>query len=427
MANKLGAAFLRCSLGPLNYAGGCILSSKFVEGLNELSSDNLYGGLRRGIEETAKQAGVGVADVERLLPMNDVKAAAARLDAAQKGAVTAWQMYAGHLGGLMKGVADLTVDGRAPDVSQFLARLAKKVVRDRPLSEPLQALADAVAQWLDLVEACGDRIGDGGELAAAYRRRKLRRVGAIVAAGVLVAGSAGFALWIGAVRGRVDKALANADPCAASAIDPGDLSHASSAQQKRADELRAACDDTKKREAEAKAEAEKREAEAREKERVKKEREARCDALAQHLAAGALAAEDEATAGPKAALLGRVAKGSIDRADLVETELPCADTPAGAKIADAFGAAIAATPTAWARVEDISDRAFAVLVAKKDALPGSPKQVLADHADRYARKAILSPDDAVRARALKLCKLKDELGVPGGKYCATMIALANKK
>lgn len=427
MANKLGAAFLRCSLGPLNYAGGCILSSKFVEGLNELSSDNLYGGFSRGIEETARQAGVGVADVERLLPMAEVKAAAAHLDAAQRGAVAAWQMYAGHLGGLMKGVADLTVDGRAPDVSQFLARLAKKVVRDRPLSEPLQALADAVAQWLDLVEACGDRIGDGGELAAAYRRRRLQRIGVIAAAGLVIASSIGGVVWILSVRARVDAALAGADPCAAIAIDPGDLSRASSAQQKRAEELRATCEEAKKKEAEARAAVEKREAEAREAEARKKAHEAGCEALAQHLAAGALTGDDEALAGAKAALLGRVAKGAIDRADLAEADLPCADAPAGAKIADAFAAAVAATPLAWSRPDEVSDRVYAALVAKKDTLPGSPKQMLAAHADRVAMKAIVSRDDAFQARASKLCKLKDELGIPGGKYCATLFVIANKK
>jgi hypothetical protein len=426
MANKLGAAFLRCSLGPLNYAGGCILSSKFVEGLNELSSDNLYGGFSRGIEETARHAGVGVTDVERLLPMSDVRAAAARLDAAQKGAVAAWQMYAGHLGGLMKGVADLTVDGRAPDVSQFLARLAKKVVRDKPLSEPLQALADAVAHWLDLVEACSDRIGDGGELAAAYRARRLRRVGAIGAGVVALAAIGGLALWIGAVRSRVDAALSQQDPCAATAIDPSDLSRASGAQQKRAAELSASCEERKKKEAEERAAVEKREADARAAAEKKKAREAACDALAKDLAAGKLTAEDEALAGPKAALLARVAKGAVDKGDLVEGALPCADAPAGKPIAEAFAAAVAATPSAWARADDVSDQVYAALVDKRDALPGSPKQALAAHADKVAMKAIVSRDEAFKARATRLCNLKKELGIPGGKYCATLFVLAKK-
>ncbi|MFT3764832.1 MAG: hypothetical protein QM820_04845 [Minicystis sp.] len=315
MANKLGAAFLRCSLGPLNYAGGCILSSKVEQGLSELSADNLHGGLKRGIEETAQKAGVGVVDVERLLPMQDITSCAARLDMAQRNALEAWRTYAGHLGGLMKGVADLTVDGRAPDVSHFLARLSKKVVRDRPLSEPLEALSHEVASWLDLVERCGDLIGDGDVLTRAYRRRRLQRFAVIGAAGAVCVSAIGVVIWIHAVRARVDAALSAADPCAAAAIDPGDLARASGDQQRLAGERRAACDEAKKREAEARAAQEKREAEAREAEARKREQEARCEALSQHLAAGTIGPEDAAAAGASAALLGRVAKSALEAAD----------------------------------------------------------------------------------------------------------------
>lgn len=427
MANKLGAAFLRCSLGPLNYAGGLIMSSKVEGGLNELSADNLYGGLKRGIDETAKQAGVRAADVERLLPMADVNACAARLDAAQKAALDAWRRYAGHLGGLMSGVADLTVDGRAPDVSHFLERLSKKVVRDRPLSEPLQALSGEVAAWLDLVEKCGDLIGDGEVLARAYRRRVMMRGAAIGAAGLTCAGAIAVVAWVSVVRSRIDAALAVADPCAAAAIDPGDLARASSAQSARVEALRAKCDEAKKREAEARAEQARREQEAREAEAKKREREAKCDALAQHLAAGELSADDAAAAGQGADLLGRVAKKAIAGPDLAAAELPCADTGAGKKIAEAYDTAVAASPMVWSRPDAVSERAYAALVARKDALPGSPKQMLAKHADRNASKAIVSKDDAEKARAMRICQLTDELGIRGGKYCATLFVLAGKR
>lgn len=427
MANKLGAAFLRCSLGPLHYAGGCILSTKVKEGLAELGADNLHGGLTRGIDEAARHAGVRVADVEALLPMAEVRAVAARLDAAQRAAVDAWQMYAGHLGGLMKGVADLTVDGRAPDVSQFLARLAKKVVRDRPLSEPLAELSDAVASWLDLVERCADLIGDGQVLARAFRARRRRRLGAVGAAGLLMVGCASVALWISAVRGRVDEALGAADACAASAIDPADLERASSAQRERAAALRATCDETRRREAEARAEEEKREAEARAIEEKKRDREQRCATLAGKLAAGAVSGEDAAVAGAQAALIARVAQGALDRADVATEELPCADTPSGAKIAEAFAAALAASPAAWARADEVSERSYAALLARKESLPGAPRQVLGQHADRNAMKALVSRDEARKARAARVCRLVDELGVGAGKYCKTLFVLAAKR
>lgn len=427
MANKLGAAFLRCSLGPLNYAGGCILSTKFEEGLSELSADNLHGGMRRGIEETAKHVGVSVADVERLLPMADVSACAGRLDAAQKQALAAWKAHAGHLGGLMKGVADLTVDGRAPDVSAFLARLAKKVVRDRPLAEPLEVLSIEVASWLDLIERCADLIGDGDVLTRAYRRRVLARAGLIAAAGIVSASAIAVVVWVHAVRARVDVALAAADPCAVTALDPGDLARASSDQERRAGERRAQCEEAKRREAEARAAEEKRAADAREAERRRHEHEAQCAALAAHLGAGSAGAEDAAAAGSAADLVGRIAKKQLASEDLAVADLPCEDTPSAAKIGDAYAVALVASTAAWVRADDVSERARAALVARKDALPSSPRQVLAHRADRAALKALASKEEPAKQRAERLCTLSAELGVPGGKYCKTLFVLAGKR
>jgi hypothetical protein len=428
MANKLGAAFLRCALGPLHYAAGLILSSKVAEGLNELSADSLHGGLRRGIEEAAGQVGVGGADVEGLLPMADIAAAAARLDNAQKGAVHAWDTYAGHIGGLMKGVADLTVDGRALDVSAFLARLSKKVMRDPPLSEPLFTLSVEIGGWVDLVERCGEILADGGVLAAAYRRRRLRRVAAAVAGGLVVAGGLGVGLWLHGVRARVDASLAAADPCAAEGIAPADLDRASDTQKERAAERRHACDEGRRREAAAREAARLADERARAEEQRKKEAVARCDALADHVAsASALTPEDEATAGAAAALLGRVARGAVEKADLLTTDLPCDGSPAGAKIADAFAAALCASPAVWSRPDDVSDRVYAALVARRDALPGSPKQTLALQAETLSKRALVHKDDAGATRAMRICRLKTDIGIRGGKYCATVFAVAGKR
>lgn len=427
MANKLGAAFLRCSLGPLNYAGGCILTGKIPEGLHELGAESLHGGLARGIAEASKHVGVGVRDVERLLPMADIEAAAARLDAAQKAAVQAWSMHAGHLGGMMKGVADLTVDGRAPDVSQFLARLSYKVVRDPPLAEPILALSKEIASWLDLVEHCGDLLADGGVLARAYRRRRLRRVAVGVVAGLVAASGLLVALWLRGVRARVDAALAILDPCAAATIAPADLERATSEQQQRAADRSAACDAGKRRAEEARAEAQRREDTARAEARIRKDHLDRCEALAQHVAGGALVDDDAAVAGGQSALLGRVARSSLERADLLETELPCGDTAAGAKLAEAFAVAVAASNRVWPRADELSERARAALVTRKDALPGSPKQMLAQHAEIVAKKALVSQDSALMARSVALCRLKDDLGIRGGKYCATVYAVASKR
>jgi hypothetical protein len=429
MAQKLGAVFLRCVLGPLNYAAGLIIARKVPEGLRELGVENLHGGFARGVDEVAKTAGVGVADVERLLPMGDVSAAAARLDSAQKAALAAWGAHAGHLGGLLTGVADLTVDGRAPDVSQFLARLAKKVVRDAALCEPLEQLSVAVEGWLDLVERCGELVGDGAELTRAYRARRARRLAAIAAGVVIVAIASGYGLLVRSSRARIDATLSasEADPCAAGGVDPGDFARAAE-EQKRALAGRAiACDEQQRAARELRAAEEALAAQKRELEKLQKELEARCAALADHLVKGALERDDTAFVGAQAALLERVARNGLERDDLLDVELPCAKSPSGPAIAERYAAAVVASPAAWARPEAIGTRAAAALVKQRDALPSSPKQVLAAHADRVALKALASKDEGARARAMAVCQLKDDLGFPGGKYCGTLKMLAAKK
>ncbi len=423
MANKLGAAFLRCSLGPLHYAGGCILASKVADGLRELSADNLHGGFRRGVEEAAKQTGVGVADVERLLPVADVGAAAARLDTAQRNALVAWSAHAGHIGGLLKGVADLTVDGRAPDVSNFLERLSKKVVRDPALAEPLQVLAQEVACWLNLVERCGELLADGGVLARAYRRRQVRQA-VIAAAGVaVVAVGLVFGLRLRAARARVDAVLSAADPCAALALDAADLARASSAQEQRAASLRVACEEQRKREEQTREEQRRREEQARAETQRRKDHEARCEALAERLAGSGPTADDEALAPGGAGLLGRIARRSLERGDLVKVALPCGDTPAGVRIGAEYAAAVVASPAAWANAEDVSARVHDILVEHRAELPSAPKQQLVRTADNLVKRAMIRKSPEIGDQAGRICKLKDDLGVGGAKFCGSLAAL----
>jgi hypothetical protein len=419
MANKLGAAFLRCALGPLNYAGGCILSSNVADGLRELSVDNLHGGLERGIGEAARQVGVRAADVERLLPMDQIEAAAARLDAAQRQAVQVWASYAGQIGGLLKGVTDLTVDGRAPDVSHYLQRLAQKMSRDPQLADPLQALSVEVASWLDVVEHCGELLADGGALAEAYRRRRIRQVIFASVAGVTVVTGVAYGLWIHTARGR-------ADPCAVEGIAPGDLERASADQKQQAAGRLSTCTEQRRRDEQAREDQRRREEQARVETQKRRDHEARCDALAAHVAAGGLTEGDDAEVEGKGALLGRVAHGPLDPGDLADTDLPCADTPAGVKLADAFAAAVLASPTAWVNADALGDRARQILAAHRADLGSKPQATFARHADDAAKKAVIWRSPTELTRAAKLCQLKDELGVRGGKYCAVLFAIAGK-
>ncbi|MEP7123692.1 MAG: hypothetical protein ABJE95_22380, partial [Byssovorax sp.] len=226
MAAKLGGTFLVGAGGPVNYAGQCILSSRVADGLRELTPDSLYGGFRRGVEESAKRVGVGTADVERLLPMSEIHALVTRLTLSQQRAVEAWNLHAGHIGGLLKGVADLTADGRAPDVGLCLDRLARKVMRDRELADPLRALAVDVGEWQDMIARCRDLLDDGSVLERAYRMRRVRRILAIAGLAAVIVGALGVVLWVRAARVRIDAVLAGGDPCVAATIDPGDARRA---------------------------------------------------------------------------------------------------------------------------------------------------------------------------------------------------------
>ncbi len=196
MAAKLGGTFLIGANGPVSYAGQCILSSRVADGLRELTPESLYGGFRRGVEESAKRVGVGVTEVERLLPMEQVRGLISRITVSHRNAVEAWNTHAGHIGGFLKGVADLTADGRAPDVGLCLDRLAKKVARDRELADPLRALAVDVGEWQAIVARCRDLLDDGGILERAYRMRRVRRALLIAGLGAVIVAALGSVLWV---------------------------------------------------------------------------------------------------------------------------------------------------------------------------------------------------------------------------------------
>jgi hypothetical protein len=338
--------------------------------------------------------------------------------------VVAWAAHAGPIGGLLKGVADLTVDGRAPDVSNFLERLSKKVVRDPPLSTPLHVLAMEVATWLDLVEHCGDLLADGGVLAQAYQRRRIRRfaLGGVGGAGLL--GVVGGFLWLHAARARVEEALGAVDPCAALSIDPGDLARASAGQTERARDRSTACEDRRRRDAAVREEQHRHEEQTREADRQRKAREARCDALADHVDGGKeLTPEDRALADAQLPLIQRTSRHALDLADMATRDLPCADTPAGARIAKAFSDAVVASPAAWANADDLSDRVMTILVERAADLPSAPKQQVQAHADNLVRRAMIQKTPVATEQATRACKLKDDLGVRGAKYCPGLAAL----
>ncbi|HHH27329.1 MAG TPA: hypothetical protein ENK57_03125, partial [Polyangiaceae bacterium] len=96
MAQRLGAIFIAAALGPVSYAGRCIMSRRVKEGLAELSPDNLLGGVERGIETVASATSLPKSYVHKLLPMAQLHALAARIAERQREAVTQWDIHTGH-------------------------------------------------------------------------------------------------------------------------------------------------------------------------------------------------------------------------------------------------------------------------------------------------------------------------------------------
>lgn len=427
MAAKLGGTFLVGANGPVNYAGQCLLSSRVADGLRELAPDNLYGGFRRGIEESAKRVGVGPGDVERLLPMEQVRGLVQRLTLSQHNAAQAWNLHAGQIGGFLKGVADLTADGRTPDVGLCLDRLARKVTRDRELAEPLRALALDVAEWQEVIARCRDLLDDGGALERAYRMRRVRRVLAAAALGAIILGALGVILWVRAARARVDALLAAPDPCVAAAIDPGDARRASSDQRALLEARSSACVAQRERAAAEREAARVREERALAAQVRKNEMEQKCAALVEHIEAASMTTEDVAFAGPRADLLRRMAEGALDPADLgpENPDLPCAEALSAPRFNAVFVKAVLASPTRWANADDPSKLVTATLIAHVAELPSSAKQVLAHRADELAKKALIIGVPGLLPRAGRLCQLKDALGIRGGSFCAgALISLA---
>ncbi|MBW2457715.1 MAG: hypothetical protein JRI68_24640, partial [Deltaproteobacteria bacterium] len=307
MAAKLGEQFLNIAQGPVSYAGRCIMARQVDAGLAELTVDNLLGAVERGVATVAKAVGVPADEVSRLLPIDELRKLVERLEANQRAAAEQWRVHTGHVGGLLAGVADLTVDGRPPDIGLCLLRLSKKMKRDKPLALPLHALSEDLDRWQLMLTNCRDALDSGRQLVEAYRRRRLVRI--VAAATILVVLSVVLA-WAYSrqvARGRVDAQLDASDPCSVDAIDADDLARAGGDQLARVNQKKEECELLREKQ---RAAEEARRKEAERKAAAKKKRRehlAQCETLAQHIEAGTFGSPDEALSKGAAPFLRRVA------------------------------------------------------------------------------------------------------------------------
>jgi hypothetical protein len=429
MAPRIGTTLVRCALGPVNYAGSLIVASRVPEGLKELSPESLHGGLKRGIEETAKLAGMRPQEVEAMLPAYEIRVAVTSLTLTQKAAADAWNTHAGQIGGLLQGVADLTVDGRVPDVPLCLERLAQKVSRDKAFAEPLRALSGDIARWQEVVAHCRRILDDGGALARAYRKRRLRTIAMGVALGLAISAVAFVIIRIRTAHARVEARLtaAKADPCALMALSESEISGGTADQRRRVGEGRTECEARRAQEVRAREERERREAAERSEREKRKKHEAACTLLAAHVQSGELTAADETIAGPASELLGRISKNTLQPTDLGpdDPKLPCADAPeAQKKLKKAFATAVLSSQ--WIGVERFSTEVETALATHAAALRDAQRQIFGRRADATAKRAILSGNAELLANAKRLCRLADKLDAPGRAFCPAALALGDK-
>lgn len=429
MARRIGAHFLQAAHGPLAFAASCIAQNQILKGIEELAPGGLAGGLLRGVNDVAAEAGVPPREVQSLLPWGELARAAKRLEATQPAALRAWKIHAGAYG-FLDLVTQLTVDGRPIDVRQGLTRLAAKVRADEALAEPLAALAVAAGAWEELVLRCGALLEDGEGLARAFHLRRRRRIAAGAVAVSVMSIAIGVIAWTALARARVAGVLAEADPCAAHGIASSDRELASNEQDRAIGDAERRCAAVRASEAEARARAE-REAEERAREaREAAAREARCRALAAELAGPA----DGGTAasGASGGLPARIANRRLAVGDLGPEEPilacwtdPSAPVEARRAIDRAFVDALLAMPE-WAGVIDPSPRVAALLEAHQGRIPGWQLAALADRARRTADASLVAGrhEDVLQAR--RLCALSGRLGRPGGTPCSAVDAVATR-
>ncbi len=418
MADKLGVLFLNAAMGPLNYAGQCIMQSRVEQGLRELAAESLLGAAERGIAAVASSAGLPTSYVENLLPMIELRQVAGRIADNQRAALSQWQLHTGHVGGLLDGIADLTIDNRPPDASLCLLRVSKKMQLDKELALPLRQLSEDLVTWQELLVSCRTFIDDGRSIAAAYRQRRLIRFGAAVAGALAVAVVVVWLVRVQRARDRIDAALAGDDPCVAESVDVSDEGKASDEQRARLGALKTSCEEG--REDARRAEEAERAATAQrlEEEEAKRARIASCEKLETTLAQGAAEVGELPEAAPHRELLGRMAQGKLEPDDVSKlASFPCLDTAAAKGLSERYLRAALATAAVWLGSAAPSKVARELMVKGKEGASERQLTIFGRHVEELAKKAVRTGKTDLLARVTVLCALNQELGVHRGQHC----------
>lgn len=427
MSQKLGAIFITAALGPVSYAGRCIMSRRVTEGLAELTPDNLLGGVERGVETVAAATSLPKRYVSDLLPMAQLHALATHIAARQEEAAKQWDIHTSHIGGLLEGVADLTVDGREPDTALCLLRLSKKMQMDKALAAPLRELSEDLEKWHHMVETCRIVIDDGASLRNAYLQKRILRWGLGVTA---LLGAVAAVIWfvrVDRARGRIDALISAENPCAVADVTESDLAKASSDQLGTVEDRKRACEE-QRREAERLAAEKQRQQELRAK-REAEERAAaeRCKALRQALEEGRADWASLPAATTHRPLLERIANGRITAEDLAKAiTLPCPDLDLRQAAGPAFARYALVNPGEWINDQLLHPSARDLIVAGQQAVPERHRLVFMNAVGALAERTVLMGGEEAMQRVLRLCELLDELGMPDKPRCGAARTAAER-
>lgn len=403
------------------------MQNRVAEGLGELSADNLAGGVERGIGDVAKRAGASDEAVRDILSSRALEEAARAVTARQREAIDAWRLHAGHIGGLLSGIAELTVDGRTPDVALCLERLAKKLSQDDELARPLTALAEVVQRFQDRVEEAARALDEEGALERAYRRRQRARWLRLTLGMLALAVAMGVLGRWQLARTRVLSAVADPDPCAVFTIADRDRWLASSGLQARVGERERDCEEIRIERLRVEQEAE-REAKRREEARLTREaRVTACAALAEHVADGELEPSDREVAGAAAPFLERVSRGALLPEDYGPRDIPpvpCDGNPAKAALEELITRAFLADPMQWVSADSPSPTLQKILLEHRDDLADRDKILFTERAERRAEAAVNAGLPGAIEQAAVGCSLARALGIGGRTACDAAVRLA---
>jgi hypothetical protein len=204
----------------------------------------------------------------------------------------------------------------------------------------------------------------------------------------------------------VETRILASDPCAVESIASSDSKRATADQVRRIDERRRACDGA----------------------RAIARYEASCEALASHLAAGQLTAEDEPLVQASLPLMNRIVKSALLPEDLLiaAPSMPCQDSKSAERFWATYAKAAGRSPAAWADTEKVSDRLRALLIVPGVGLSEESARMLSDRAEAAAGKAIFDGRPESIARATALCDFHVSVGVDRGPKCKGLIVVAER-